>query len=252
MLTKDVEEMERVKPYGLYYWPGIQGRGEFIRLALEYAGVKYVDVARQKNKKAGQMFAAYLSSHSVANPPFAPPFLEVGDSIIGQTAAILLFLGDRHGLAPRNKMKRLWTHQIQLTIGDCVNEVHDTHHPISASLYYEDQKLHAKRRAKIFREERMPKFLSWFEQILQQNLPRDPRLVGRSITYADLSLFQLVEGLRYAFPRAMQNAPNSYPRLCALHQFVAQLPRIKAYCASDRRIPFNEDGIFRHYPELDG
>ncbi len=236
--------------YELYYWPGIQGRGEFVRLALEEAGADYVDVAR----KPGGMDALMelLEGEQIARPPFAPPFLKDGDALIGQTAAILFYLGPRLRLAPRDEAARLWVHQIQLTIADAVGEAHDVHHPISGGLYYEDQKPEALRAARAFREERIPKFLAWFEAILARNPRGDRHLVGARTTYADLSLFQLIDGLAYAFPRGMKTALKKAPLAAALHAAVAERPRIRAYLASDRRIPFNESGIFRHYPELDG
>ncbi|HEV2546457.1 MAG TPA: glutathione S-transferase [Stellaceae bacterium] len=235
--------------YELYYWPGIQGRGEFVRLALEEASADYVDVAREKGGMEAMM--RLLDSDKVALPSFAPPFLKAGRLLIGQTANILLFLGERHGLAPKDEAGRLWTHQLQLTIADLVVEAHDTHHPIASGLYYEDQKREAKRRAEDFRENRLPKFLGYFEDVLACN-PRGPKhLVGARLTCADLSLFQIVEGLGYAFPRAMKRASRRAPKTIALRDRVAERPRIAAYLASPRRIPFNEQGIFRHYPELD-
>jgi glutathione S-transferase len=186
------------------------------------------------------------------HPPFAPPFLKDGETVIGQTAAILLYLGARHGLAPKDPEGGLWTHQIQLTLSDFVAEAHDTHHPVGVGLYYEDQKQEALRRAQEFRDDRIPKFLDWFETILARNPAGPTHLVGRSLTYVDLSLFQAVEGLSYAFPKATARALKTSPRLAALHDAVAERPRIKAYLASPRRIPFNEEGIFRRYPELDG
>ncbi len=233
--------------YELYYWPTIQGRGEFVRLALEEAGADYIDVARESEGVAVMLRMMDHAEH----PPFAPPFLKDGETIVGQTAAVLLYLGARHGLAPKNPAGGLWTHQIQLTITDLVAEAHDTHHPVAVSLYYEDQKEEALRRAAEFRENRIPKFLEWFETILARNPSGDAHLVGDALTYADLSLFQIVEGLTYAFPRAMKRILKDVPRVAALHGAVARRPRIKAYLASPRRIPFNEDGIFRRYPELD-
>lgn len=239
--------------YEFYYWPGIQGRGEFVRLALEEAGAHYIDIARSSGDGGigEEALLAFLERDDVSCPPFAPPFLKDGDVLIGQTASILLYLGDRHNLSPRDAAKRLWVHQIQLTIADLVAEAHDTHHPVSGALYYEDQKPEALRRAKHFCEERIPKFLGWFERILARNPEGASHLVGNTLTYADLSLFQVVEGLAYAFPRRVQRALGEVPRLAALHQAVAQRPRIRAYLDSDRRIAFNEQGIFRHYPELD-
>jgi glutathione S-transferase len=232
--------------YELYYWPSIQGRGEFVRLALEEAGAAYVDVARTKG---GVAKMERLMEGDVARPPFAPPFLKAGDRIIAQTANILLYLGARHALAPRDEAGRLWVHQLQLTIADLVVEAHDTHHPIGGNFYYEEQKKAAKRRAADFRAERMPKFLGYFERVLAHG--RDG-LAGRQLSTADLSLFQIVAGLRYAFPRAMAKLEPDHPRVAALHDRVAARPRIAAYLRSKRRIAFNESGIFRHYPELDG
>jgi glutathione S-transferase len=188
--------------YELFYWPTIQGRGEFVRLALEQAGAEYVDVAREP-EKAGMGEPAlmrWLEDEAVAHPPFAPPFLKAGKVVVGQTANILLFLGPRHDLAPRDQAGRLWTHQLQLTLADFVAEVHDTHHPIAPALYYEDQKAEARRRASVFRNERMPKYLGYFERVLERNPHGASHLVRSAITYADLSAFQVMAGLRYAFP----------------------------------------------------
>jgi glutathione S-transferase len=234
--------------YELYYWPTIQGRGEFVRLALEDVGADYIDAARESE---GVAVMTRMMEHA-EHPPFAPPFLKDGETIIGQTAAILLYLGARHGLAPKDPAGGLWTHQIQLTIGDLVAEAHDTHHPVGVGLYYEDQKGEALRRAQEFRDDRIPKFLNWLETVLARNPAGDRHLVGPSLTYADLSLFQAVEGLSYAFPKATKRALKTAPRVAALHRAVAERPRIKSYLASPRRIAFNEEGIFRRYPELDG
>jgi glutathione S-transferase len=221
--------------YQLYYWPSIQGRGEFIRLALEDAGADYVDVARRpRGMKA--MFTQMKRNHV-----FAPPFLRAGQLVIAQTAMILHYLGPRLGLAPKSEPQRLWLHQQQLTISDWLVEVHDMHHPIGSGLYYEDQKPESRRRAEDFRKSRLPKFLGYFERLER----------GRSITNLELSLFQMVEGLRYALPKTMRRIERKYPKLVALHDRVAARPRLAAYLASERRIAFNQQGIFRHYPELD-
>jgi glutathione S-transferase len=237
-------------PYQLYYWPTIQGRGEFVRLALEEAGATYVDVARDPLGGMRAMLR-FLAGKTVRRMPFAPPFLQAGRIVVGQTANILLFLGPRHRLAPLDEAGRLWTHQLQLTIADFVVEAHDTHHPIAASLYYEDQKKAAQRRAIDFLKNRVPKYLGYFERVLAKNPRRERFLAGARLTYADLSLFQILEGLSYAFPRAARTAQRKYPRIQALRQSVRERPRIAAYLASKRRIAFNEDGIFRHYPELE-
>jgi glutathione S-transferase len=238
--------------YELYYWPEIQGRGEFIRLALEEAGAEYVDVARSAGKNGGApAMLKLLDGSRVAHPPFAPPFLKAGKLLIGQTANILLYLGEHEGLAPKTEAGLLWTHQLQLTIADFLVEVHDTHHPIGSGLYYEDQKKEAKRRTEDFLKNRLPKYLTYFERVLAQNPSGDKFLVGARVTYADLSLFQIVEGLRYAFPKAMQRTEKRIPRVVALHGRVEARPRIAAYVQSERRIAFNEMGIFRNYPELE-
>lgn len=231
--------------YELYYWPSIQGRGEFVRLALEEAGAAYADVAREDESALMRV----LGSKTIAHPPLAPPFLKAGKLLIGQTANILLFLGDRHNLAPKSEAGRLWTHQLQLTVADLVVEVHDSHHPIAGSLYYEDQKQEAAQRTKALREERLPKYLGYFAKVLAE--ADSGWLTGRSLSYVDLSMFQVVAGLRYAFPRRMKRLEAGHPGLTRLHDRVAGRPRISAYLASPRRLPFSTEGIFRHYPELD-
>ena len=233
--------------YQLYYWPGIQGRGEFVRLALEDAGAAYDDVAR----KAGGMdkMLAAMAGARDKRPPFAPPFIKAGKLVVAQVAEILLYLGPRLKLAPREEAAQLWLHQLQLTVTDFVKEIHDTHHPLGGELYYEDQKPEAKRFAKNFLDERAPKYLGYFENVLKKS--GGANVLGRSFSYVDLSLFQLVEGLRYAFPKSMRRIERDTPRVIALRDRVAQRPSIKAYLASPRRIAFNESGIFRHYPELE-
>jgi glutathione S-transferase len=235
--------------YELYYWPTIQGRGEFVRLALEEVGSEYVDVARHPSGVAAMQ--RLMDGSIAAHPPFAPPFLKDGEMLIGQTANILLYLGRRHRLAPRDEAGWMWAHQLQLTIADVVDEAHDTHHPIASGLYYEDQQTEARRRAADFIANRIPKYLGYFEQVLERNPQGDRHLIGRRVSYCDLSLFQLVAGLHHAFPRAMARLEPRFPRVVTLHDRVAARPRIAAYLKSPRRIAFNEQGIFRHYPELD-
>jgi glutathione S-transferase len=232
--------------YKLWYWPGIQGRGEFVRLALEAGGIEYRDMAREQSDEA---LLADLNARA-GRTPFAPPYLDTGETVIAQVANILLYLGERHHLAPGALADRLWLNQLQLTIADLVAEAHDVHHPVATGAYYQEQMAEAARAAKGFRAERMPKFLGHFEDATSAN--DGDWVAGTRWTYADTSLFQVVEGLRYAFPRRMAAIEGDYPALIALHDRVAQLPGVAAYLASDRRIPFNEDGIFRHYPELDG
>jgi glutathione S-transferase len=239
--------------YELYYWPGIQGRGEFVRLALEEAGAEYVDTALVSDAEGGGVPALerYLNDDSVERPPFAPPFLKSGRRLIGQTANILLFLGGRLDLAPRDEGGRLWTHQLQLTIADFVSEIHDTHHPIASSLFYEDQQAAAKERSKNFLEMRLPKFLGYFEKVVARNPAASGWLVGERLTYADLSLAQTVAGIRYAFPARGAAALREAPRVSALHERAFSRPNVAKYLESGRRIDFNEYGLFRHYPELD-
>ncbi|MDB4927706.1 MAG: glutathione S-transferase [Myxococcaceae bacterium] len=235
--------------YELIYWPSIQGRGEFIRLALEDAGADYVDVARGK----GGVQAINRVLHGEGfegTAPFAPPVLRHGALVIAQVANILDYLGPKIGLGPADEAGRHRALQLQLTVADLVAEVHDTHHPVSTSLYYEDQKKEARRRTASFMLHRLLKFLGYFEGSLLRN-GAGPQLVGPTVTYVDLSLFQVVEGLRYAFPRAMADVEPKVPRVVALHDRVAARPGVAAYLASPRRIPFNQDGIFRRYPELD-
>ncbi len=231
--------------YQLYYWPGIQGRGEFVRLALEDAGAAYDDVARQSGG-TGRMMAMMEGGK---RPPFAPPFLKAGKLVIAQVAEILHYLGPRLKLAPRDEAGRLWLHQLQLTVTDFVKEIHDTHHPLGGEFYYEDAKPEAKRFTENFLAQRAPKYLGYFEGVLKGS--GGANVLGRQFSYMDLSLFQLVDGLRYAFPKAMRRIERKVPRVVAVHDRVAVRLRIKAYLASPRRIAFNEEGVFRHYPELD-
>jgi glutathione S-transferase len=236
--------------YELYYWPTIQGRGEFVRLALEEGGADYVDMARRPGKSGVPAMMKILENKRLPRPPYAPPFLKAGNTVIAQTALILHYLGPRLGLAPRDEAGRLWAHQLQLTVTDLVVHIHDTHHPVSGWLYYEEQKPAAKRRTADFWRYRMPKFFGYFERVLKNNGGKF--MVGRRLSYVDLSMFQVIEGLRYAFPKRMKRFEKRMPLLVALHDRVAARPRIKAYLASERRIPFSQWGIYRYFKELDG
>jgi len=236
--------------YELYYWPSIQGRGEFIRLALEEGGADYVDVARRGGKSGMAKMKRFLDGKGTAHPPYAPPFLKDGQLVIAHVAEILFYLGPRLGLSPRDEAGRLWAHQLQLTITDLVVRIHDTHHPVSGWLYYEEQKPAALRRTKDFWRYQVPQMLGYFERVLQKN--GGQYCVGKRLSYVDLSLFQIVEGLRYAFPKRMKRFEKKIPRLVALHDRVAKRPRIKAYLASERRIPFSQWGIYRYFKALDG
>jgi glutathione S-transferase len=239
--------------YELFYWPHIQGRGEYIRLALEEGAAEYVDVARLPEGEGGgrAAVARLLEEAADGRTPFAPPILRAGKLLVSQTANILQYLGPRLGLVPEAEADRLWAHQLQLTLADLVVEAHDTHHPIAKSLYYEDQKPEALRRSADFRKLRLPKFLGYFERVLKANPAGGAFLVGKSLSYVDLSMFQVMLGLDYAFPRAMSGARSACPRLTELHRRVQERPRIAAYLKSSRRLPFNDHGIFRRYPELD-
>ena len=235
--------------YELYYWPTIQGRGEFVRLALEEAGADYIDVARRPGKRGVPAMTKLMDDRRSKRPSYAPPFIKAGKLVIAQTANILLYLGPRLGLAPRDEAGRLWAHQLQLTISDLVVEIHDTHHPVTTYLYYEEQRPAAKRRTADFWRYRVPKILGYFERVLARS--GGPHVLGRRLCYVDLSLFQIIEGLRYAFPKRMQRFEKKVPRLVALHDRVAKRPRIAAYLASKRRIPFSQWGIYRYFKELD-
>lgn len=232
--------------YRLYYWTGIQGRGEFIRLALEDAGADYVDVAREEGDDAMDRF---LDGDAASPSPFAPPFLQAGRLVIAQVANILHYLGPPLGLAPSTASGQLHALQLQLTIADLVAEVHDSHHPIAGSLYYEDQQAEARRRAADLRKHRLPKFLGYFERAVEA---AGGKHALRRHSYVDLSLFQLLRGLEYAYPVAMRKLAPRLPRLHALADRVEARPNVAAYLASPRRLAFNTQGIFRHYPELDG
>ena len=241
-------------PYELFYWPSIQGRGEFIRLALEDAGADYIDVARSDAHGGVRAMQRLLAGEGLSGPaPFAPPFLRDGELVISQTANILAYLGPRIGLAPDGDPAKFHAAALQLTLADFASEAHDTHHPVGTALYYEDQKTEALRAATAFVTNRIPKFLGYFERVLDRNAAhaRGVGCVGDAVTYVDLSLFQVVRGLRYAFPRAMRSLEPSWKRVIELHDRVADRPRLAAYLASPRRLPFNEHGIFRHYAELD-
>lgn len=236
--------------YELYYQPSIQGRGEFIRLVLEDSGADYVDVARAPGFGRPGIIK-FIEDPSLEHPPYAPPFLKAGKLLISQTANILQFLAPRLNLVQKSEASRLWANQLQLTIADWLHEAHDTHHPLGNALYYEEQIVEAKKRAAIFTANRMPKFLGYFERIFELNAKGGDFIFDKKVSYVDLSLFQMIEGLRYAFPKTMAKLEPQYPRLIALHDRIMARSRIAAYLSSSRRLPFNQQGIFRHYPELE-
>lgn len=241
-------------PYALYYWPSLPGRGEFVRLVLEQAGVAYDDVARRPTAEGGGVPAlmAQLRGDGPGLRPLAPPVLVHGRLRLAQMPNICAFLGARHGLVPDDEPAKAEAMQLMLTVADLVVEAHDTHHPVGKGDYYEDQKPEARRYAAQFVAQRLPKFLRYFESVLQANQQGQRRhLLGGSVTYVDLAMDQLLRGIEYAFPRAFARLEPEIPGLLALRGHVDELPRIAAYRASPRCIPFNETGIFRRYPELD-
>ena len=239
-------------PYELYYWPGIQGRGEFARLALEAAGAPYVDVAREHGAGRGvKGMTSMLEGAAAPQTPFAPPFLRDGAIVVSHVANILQYLGPKLGLAPKDEAGRIHAHGLQLTITDFVAEVHDAHHPISTDLYFEDQRQEARARSTAFLQDRVPKYLGYFERVLTDNPAGPKHAVGGDLTTVDLSLFQIWAGMTYSFPHAFADAGKLYPALAALTKSVAEQKNVAAYLASDRRIPFNTSGIFRCYPELE-
>ena len=238
--------------YQLYYWPHIQGRGEYVRLALEEGEANYVDVARLPESDGGgrPAVARMLQDLSNKHPPFAPPLLQAGKFIVSHTANVLHYLGPRLGLAPKADGQRLWAHGLQLTMTDFVREAHDVHHPIANSLYYEDQKPEALRRAGHFKKDRLTKFLNYFETVASRS--GGPYMLGKSLSYVDLSMFQVMASLNVAFPQAMAGLKATLPRLNDLHNRVESRPRIARYVASPARLPFSTHDLMRHYPELDG
>ncbi|PRP93546.1 glutathione S-transferase [Enhygromyxa salina] len=253
-LSSDQASDSLAQPYQLYYWPFLPGRGEFVRLVLEQAGVAYDDVAR-RSKQDGGGPSAVVEQLRVAGPGLrvlAPPVLVHGEVRLAQMPNICAYLGERHGLAPVEPAGRAEAMQLQLTITDLVAEAHDTHHPVAKGAYYEDQKPEALRYARGFVDQRIGKFLRYFEAVLQANAGGGGRcLIGDALSYVDLSMNQLLRGLDYAFPRAFASVTATTPGLLALRDHVDALPNIAAYRASTRCLPFNESGIFRRYPELD-
>ncbi|UKZ79166.1 hypothetical protein TrVFT333_006916 [Trichoderma virens FT-333] len=233
-------EAKRVKTeYELIYWPGIPGRGEVVRLLFEDAGVAYIDTAKGDN--AVPTTLSYMDSSNLGdekNPPvFAPPVLKHGELVINQLSNILLYLAPKLGLGPASGDGVYHLNSIALTILDglCV-EVHDTHHPIATHKYYEDQKEEAKLRAKAFREERLPKYLTYVQRLL------DAKTSGEGC----------LDGTKFAFPQTVEKLKKSgkYDGVFKLYDAVKERPNIKAYLESDKRIDYS-DGIWRHYPELE-
>jgi glutathione S-transferase len=233
----------------LYYWPNLQGRGEFVRLVLEAAGVPYEDVARVHPDGAREVMA-FMTADREGQLPFAPPVLVVGEHVLAQMPVIVRYLGEAHGLAGTDPIANAHVQQLVLTWCDVVDEVHAVHHPVSTAWFYEQQRDEAIVAARLFRDERLVRWLQWGERTLQRH--GGDWLAGSRMTVADLAAFQVVTGLRHMFPVAMGRTRGRHPGLMALVDRVAAVPRVAAYLESDRRIPFNLDGIFRAYPELDG
>lgn len=236
--------------YELFYWPGIQGRGEYIRLALEEAGAEYIDYALIPEEEGGGATAIEALLEAGDQPSFAPPFVRYGRQVVGQTANILAWIGPRLGLAPGGAAQGRWINQLQLTLADFLVEIHDTHHPVGVGLYYDEQRAESLLRAADFRANRLPKYLAYFERLLEQG--SGTMLTGSTLSYADLSLAQIMTGLEWAFPKAMRQAERAFPLLHEHARRTFERPRIAAYLHSARRLPFNNDDIFRRYPELDG
>jgi len=237
--------------YRLYYWPNLPGRGEFIRLVLEQAGAKYVDIARQPEAEGGGMppLMALRYGQGEGQPAYAPPVLRAGDFWLAQTPAICDYLAAIHRLVPTEPQGRARALQVFLTIFDVLGEVHDTHHPISKARFYEDQKQAAKQNATSFLQDRLPNHMAYFDRVLSQ--AGGAYLLGHTLTYVDLAMYQLLLGLKHAFPKGASQVLTQTPGLSALFDKVAAQPRVAAFKASDRSVAFSNDGIFRNYPELD-
>ncbi|MBI4814756.1 MAG: glutathione S-transferase family protein [Deltaproteobacteria bacterium] len=238
-------------PYELFYWPGIQGRGEFVRLAFECVGAPYEDVARRPESAGGgsKAIIEILQDESGASV-FAPPILRHGARLVSHTANILAYVGPRLGLVGESEVARDTAHQLQLTVTDFVAEIHNTHHPVSPSLYFEDQVEEAKRATHHFLESRMPKYLRHFEKTATRS--GGPWILGDAMTYVDLSMFQLHEGLSYAFPQSFVTFRARIPHLVSIVEAVRRLEQVQKYLSSERRLSFNQHGLFRRYPELEG
>lgn len=250
---------DQESPYELLYWPTVPGRGEHVRLAFEAANVPYNDISNDEDDI--KLLLSHTSDKnygdSINPPPFAPPLLRHGDLLISQTSNILLYLASKLDLVPSQEEDPngiYFINALALTALDGLsNEAHDTHHPIDISLYYEDQKEEAKRRATNYTRTRLPKFLGYFERVLSGEAIQGGKwLYGGRLTYADLVLFQTVDGVTHAFPKAVGKLKKGgeYNKVFALVDQVRGLENIKSYLESGRRKPYGQ-GIYRYYEELD-
>jgi len=252
-------EERKTGEYVLYYWPGIPGRGEYVRLVFEYAGVPY----RNESDPGNIVSTIYKTSTASHPPAFAPPVLKLPSGrFIAQTGAILIHLAPKFGLygtkiGEEGEEERSAINQLVMTVTDLTAECHDTHHPIAVEDYYDNQKEAAIARAKNMRVNRLPKFLGHFQHVLESNPEAKENggtyLIGSTTTIADLAVFHLLDAVSFAFPKriAALKATGNYKNLFALRERIANEKNIKEYLASDRRLPFGE-GVFRYYPELDG
>ncbi|SMY24333.1 unnamed protein product [Zymoseptoria tritici ST99CH_1A5] len=248
--------------YEILYHPGIPGRGEFIRLAFEVTGTPYTDIANSQKDGYATVQKTCMNTTSTAsegsNPPmFAPPALRIpgagknGEAlVIAQTSNILLYLSEKLSLLPEgDENGKYFVNQLVLTALDLNNEIHDTHHPIGPSLYYEDQKDASLLKAKDVRENRIPKFLSYFERVLKGN-GDGKYLVGERVTTADVTVWQVLDGLQFAFPKEMAVRRKEFEALFKWYEGFKEEKGLKAYLGSERRLPYSQ-GVFRYYPELD-
>lgn len=243
--------MSEKKEFTLYYWAGLPGRGEFVRLALEFAGADYWDICRDPNNQEDpfQSILRKLESPDVFPPVFAPPILEHNGKFIAQTANVLDYLANIFPIGGGDSESKRASLQVQLTIADFLTEIHNTHHPISASLYFEDQVEEAKKASKVFLNDRIWKWMKFWNSMV--NSSKGDFLLGKEILYVDLSFFQVLGGLIYAFPLFMSGLEKEFPKLFRHFERISMNSKLKSYLESDRRLFYNRTGLFRHYPELD-
>ncbi|KAI0012376.1 glutathione S-transferase protein-like protein [Xylariaceae sp. FL0662B] len=243
-------------PYELIYYTGVPGRGEHVRLMFEEAGAPYEDTQFLSFDKARETVTHWLGAGGHGNPKyFAPPLFKHGDLVMSQTPNILLYLGPKLGLAGSREDDVYRVNALALTALDGLcNEVHDSHHPIAVMLPYEDQKEESLRRSQYWIKNRLLTHLEyWQKALVGDKETGGPWLLGTTLTYADLVLFQCLDGTTYAFPNAMKQARESgkYDRVFELWEAVKARPNIAAYLGSNRRQKYQDWGIYRHYPDND-